>query len=283
MPRNRLFHCNTKTRDVLVDEIIKAQDDDAEKKSSEGDDGWAAALGSYAPKLKLGELELDWGVSSLLLTPVLWPVLMWREPISRAEVYGPLGTPGRMLEALSKRWTTLLGASDGDISRLTTRWTTLWILVGASRHERPVPTPRQWMRDHHELQVLPLTRLMLELQSNRARTEGQTKLSQRLMEVASVPTERLGYDVQEMAQKIRSVAGGGKRSASESDEDDYRPRRRARRERSRAPTGGSNHRAGKGRCRWCNALAQPKDGTHVRDWFKVHNAQCPKKPHDVDE
>ena len=180
-------------RAELVEAIIKAQETGAQETS---DDGWGAALSSYAPKLKLPDLELDWGVSSLLLTPVLWPVLMWREPIGRAEVYGPLGTHGRMLEALAKRWTTLLGASDESVFQLTTRWTTLWALVSASRHERPTPTPRQWMRENHEHQVLPLTRLMLELQSSRARAEGQSKLAQRLKEVASVPTERLGYDVQ---------------------------------------------------------------------------------------
>jgi hypothetical protein len=80
------------TKSELIEKIKEARDGDPTAKAGvkRTDDGWAAAMAIFAPRMKLEEMALDWGVSAVLLTPAIWPILLWREPIGKTEVYGPV-------------------------------------------------------------------------------------------------------------------------------------------------------------------------------------------------
>ena len=232
--------------------------------TSSSEDGWAKALKQYAPKVKLEDLELDWGLGPVLLTPSLWPVVLWREPIGRSEIYGPIGTEGRMIEALSKRWKSLLDCSQRDIQKLCGMFITLWTLIQASRQDRHV-TPKSWLRDHWELQVQPIVKFMRQLQAVKMRSTGQHGIAKKIENLASVPTEQLGYDVAELAEKFAMKRG---REDDETDsEDDVGNERRQRRRRRQKNTK-------KGVCRGCGVKATPKSGQTAKQWFEAHNATC---------
>ena len=227
-------------------------------------DDWTTALRLYQPKLKLEELELDWGLSPVLLTPALWPVLMWREPISRSAIYGPVGTDGPMLEALRKRWTQLLGCDSEALTQLCGWFVTLWTIVQASRRE-PSVTPRSWLRDHYLLHVDPVIRAVRLLQARQMERAGQTRLAKRIQNLASVPHEMLGYDIAELAERHAVKRGRDDDLKSDSDVSRGGDTRRGRRNRE------------KGVCKRCGLKATPEPGVSNKEWFKMHNPKCPKK------
>ena len=179
------------------------------------DDGWAAAMQLYQPRLKLEELQLDWGVSQLQLTPALWPLMLWRgplmlwrEPVSRGDVYGILGTEGVFIEALMRRWRQLLSCDEENIIKLRGFWITIYALVNASRSDAKM-TPTAWFRDHWHLHVGPVVKVMRELQAQKMALEGQLQISKKIANLATVPTESLGYDVGELAEKFATKRGRG--------------------------------------------------------------------------
>jgi hypothetical protein len=150
---------------------------DTNPQSGNKDDGWEAALAIYAPRLKLSEMALDWGVAPVLLTPAIWPILLWRMPIDKALVYGHIGTDGTLVEALMKRWGTLLDADALTNRKIRGYWVTIWTLVHAARFDTSA-TPLSWCRENWELHVTPVIKEMRLLQAQRLASSGQTRAAQ---------------------------------------------------------------------------------------------------------
>ena len=222
------------------------------------DDGWATAMKLYQPKLKLDERQLDWGISQLQLTPALWLLMLWREPVSRGEVYGTLGTEGTFIEALMRHWRQLLSCNEENIIKLRGLWITIYALVNAARVDGKM-SPTAWFRDHWHLHVVR------ELQAEKMALEGQE-----IANMAAIPIESLGYDVGELAEKYATKRCRGAHDDSASDISVRRPRnqRAARRTSKKQP---------KGKCRRCGMMATPVNGQSAKDWFeKVHNKVCNK-------
>jgi hypothetical protein len=84
-------------------------------------------------RLKLDELTLDWGIPAALLTPAVWPSMLWRNPLGRTQIFGPLGADGDFIEALKKRWKILLDCSDREVEQIKQWFVTLWSLLDITR------------------------------------------------------------------------------------------------------------------------------------------------------
>ena len=252
------------TKDELLDRIRKSK---AKEPTPAKDDGWTAVFKIYHPKIKLDDLELDWGLNPVILTPAVWPVIMWRTPVARGDIYGHVGTDGRLLEALRKRWRALLKCEESALNQLCAFFVTMWSIIQATRSDATA-TPRSWMRDHYILHVDPVIRLSRRLQGQCMRSAGQLQLAKRIENLAAVPHEQLGFDVAELAERFTMKRGReDDDDGSDSDKDTQRRFGRGRRQRWMK----------KGVCKRCKAKATPAPGQTNKEWFAAHNPVCPKK------
>jgi hypothetical protein len=174
------------------------------------------------------------------------------------------------ITALAKRWRSLLGCSLAKVNELQGKFITLWQLVNATVGTKM--TPRMWMRDHWALQVVPLVKLMRELQAQHMRAKGQTGIAKKIDNLAAVPTEQLGWDVQELAEKFALKRGRDADDDDAEDEDEDEAEGRGTKNRRRR-----RHASKKGTCRTCGVRVTPKPGQSNKDWFTAHNASCKGK------
>lgn len=114
------------------------------------------------PKLKLDDVALVWSNPALLLCPVLW-----RSPPTVPQIYGEMGTDGTLVEALKKRWRTLLaGVSERSDDTLANHLITLYNLVEGQRVRdiarapaRP-SDPEEWAVLYWDVHVVPVTEII---------------------------------------------------------------------------------------------------------------------------
>ena len=211
------------TNGTKAEILVRIQQKKAESKENntiqpgKETDGWREAVKQRQPKLNVDVLPLDWGHSGVQLTPSIWPVVMWREPIEKSAIYGPVGTDGTLIEALKKRWRHLLGCSELDVERIKTWWLIIWIAV--SKTEKGV-TPEMWCRDNWALLVVPAVRGVRLLQAERMQSHGFSRTAQRLRAYAAVPTEELGFDCAELVEKSLLHPSSNEARGSNGDKDD---------------------------------------------------------------
>lgn len=250
-------------KEALVIAILGAREAEVcvTAKSSVGVDGWRQIVLNKT-KLDIDNLQLDWSSSPILLTPSLWPVIMWRQPISRDKIFGLIGTDGELVEALRKRWRSLLDCSEEAVEQIRGRWVTMWTLTNGARADASMK-PEQFVRENWILNVEPAIHQMRLLQSDRFLKKGQAKIASKIRAMAEVPHEHLGLDVVEIAVKnaTRSFDGGD-------DRDDWRGRKN--RGNQRRP-----YRVG--HCRKCGVKATPEKGVTNKQWFEEHNIKCKHK------
>ena len=208
-------------------------------------------------KLNIDQVQLDWSAAGALLTPAVWPVILYRTPIDRNQMRGLLGTEGELLLAFQKRWKSLLQCTDEENEALKVSMFTMWTLVGAMDKS---DTVESWCRDNWSIHVAPVIKMVRLLQASNMRRHGNTTASNRLKFLANIPSEMLGYDVLDLVEK---AAGTKTRRAESEDSSENSPRRKGRR-----------NKYVKGQCRRCGRKAAPAHGETNKDWFTKHNLTC---------
>jgi len=224
-------------------------------------DGWREAIMIRQPKVDIEKLPLDWGLPAVLLTPCVWPVLFWREPLSRSDLRGPVGTDGPMVEALMKRWRSLLGCTEKDIQRIKSQW----LVMHATIHAERKLTPEEWCRENWTHLVAPVIKGMRHLQADKFEAQGLSKVASRMRGLARAPVEEVGYDCIDLVEKTMTrIGGGGDNLGSDSDDGSVR-----------GGGGGRKRRRNRGGgCFKCGAKPQPKAGQTRKQWYEAHNQVC---------
>jgi len=249
----RLGTESTGGKDDLVKAILLYQKKD-EAKATKGDEWRRVILQRYA-KLDIEKLALDWALPAVLLTPAVWPVLLWREPLGRSRLFGPLGTDGDFVDAMKRRWRQLLSCEEEDIERLRSLFVVMWSVVSSAQ----AASPSEWAQDNWSMVVSPAVKLVRLLQSQKLLKKGQAKTARKLKALAEAPLEELGYDVVELVEK--STVGNGRGEDAEDSGQEWKGGRRKQRYRP-------------GHCRRCGVKATPKQGEKIVDWFREHNKTC---------
>ena len=250
------------TKEDLLAAILTTK---SEKKSGarEKDDGWKDVVLHRHGKVDITKVPLDWSAAGILLMPALWPVLLWREPIGRPRIFGPLGTDGDMLEALKKRWRTLLGCDEAAVEQVRGFFVTIWAVVSASRGD-PNMRPAQWAQENWSLLVAPAVKALRILQSQKLERSGQARTARKVRALAEVPAEEVGYD---LAEVIEKAATG--RPDSDGGEDASK-----RHESVRSSTKRRRMQYRTGHCRKCGVKATPSAGQTTKEWYLEHNKTC---------
>ena len=196
-------------------------------------DGWKEAVLQRVAKLNIDQVQLDWSAARALLTPAVWPVILYRTPIDRNQMRGLLGTEGELLLAFQKRWKSLLQCTDEENEALK---------VSMSMDKSD--TVESWCRVNWSIHVAPVIKMVRLLQASNMRRHGNTTASNRLKFLANIPSEMLGYDVLDLVEK---AAGTKSRRAESEDSSENSSRRTGRR-----------NKYVKGQCRRCGRKAETK-------------------------
>lgn len=129
-------------------------------------DSWVAAILKRQPKVDLSKITLTYDSGQVLVTPAVWPALLWRHPLGRSELWGPIGSEGVMMIALTNRWKTLLKCSDAEVLKIRDAFTSLWLLMESAPRTSSFDA-EEWCRLCWILHVAPAIKLLRELQASK--------------------------------------------------------------------------------------------------------------------
>ena len=235
-----------------------SSDDDESDEEDNRKHPWKTTLKMRVPEVKLRKEWLRWDLPYVYLSPIMWILMEWQDPLPDTEWEGRLGTHGPQLLALRALWKEAWAISDTETLKLGVDLLSVLALVRARKAES---TPDGWCRIFFVAHVAPLLRTTRLLQAARYRADGRPDLAARMALLAEGETHVLGADVENVAQKamnkgsLSSTAGGTRHERLQD-----RPRK-------------EGHQSMRIWCRVCHAHFEGARGEKRTEAYARHNSE----------